>query len=243
MVLPVLVVGCDRDGHEIVEPEPLALEVPEVLQKPPGVESPDEPEEFVPIPVDFSTWPGREEYMTFELMWLGGDEEVALHEEPRKESEVVAQLRWFDGDQLDWAETNVHVDSPRAYRVGEPQVITGIPYDVEFRELEADQREFEVGVDETLYLYQYAGEGTCYLGVAEEIVLADCPTGEVEIEDDGDSRVDGQWRPISQSWWVRVTGGDSDQGWLLVDDAPVEVHPRKIEGFDHTDDFDENIPY
>ncbi len=228
------VVACDEPPEEpVAEPEPeLEMAVIEAMSERP---KPPQGGEAKPRPVGFFTWPGQHEGMTFDLMWLGGDEPLSLREEPDDEASVVATATWFDGEQLAWKDTLVHVQKPRPYTVEEPLELIGTSYDVEFAELEAEERHFELDEGDSVLLYQYGGEGACYVGVEDEIVLAQCPGQGMKAEDDTGLDDGPAWRSLAEQWWVEVAA-DGDRGWFQVHQAPVEVHTRYIEGYDEFDE-------
>lgn len=189
----------------------------------------------VPEEVLFSTWPGRDEHRQVELMWLGGEGEVQLWEAPDRESEQVATIGWEDGEDLIWRESWVRVIAPRALTVENEGIWQGIPYDAEYRELEAEPKEFVLHAGEEIYLYQYDGEGTCFLKVQREIALGDCPNGgTLSVMEEG-----AELLPEEQQWWIKVSEAQGE-GWILVDEAPLEVrvleerapHPEKDHGAD-----------
>lgn len=208
-------------------------ETPEIAEIKPTAtdENEDGPEEVVePEPVEFVTWPGLEKQKTFELMWLGGDEEVELHDEPRADADVVGDVGWLDGQEFEWINTVVYVEEPRSYRVAESTELSVTPYDIEYGELEADERVYELEDGDEIFLYQYGGEKTCYLGIEDDVVLGDCPYDGIDVAGD-ELETEERWTPIAEQWWVEVEV-DGVEGWLFVDEAPVSVHPREVEGYD-----------
>lgn len=241
-----LAVACDRSSEEEVRsPEPV-LEV-----EPPRVESPEVADEDVdeiadevePEAVDFIAWPSSGEQWTFELMWLGGDEEIELRDRPRLDASGVGMVSWMDGDQVEWMETRIHVDRPRLYFVEESITLTGTPYDTEFLELEATERQVEFQAGERVYFYQYAGENRCFIGVGGEILYTGCDllqflTGHDDLEWENED----YFRPYSQQWWVKVDQA-SVQGWMLVDEAAVDVHERRIEGYEDFNEPEDDEPF
>lgn len=228
-------VGCERE--QAVEPPEPAVQV--VLEEPAEAEDPvmEEVVEEEPSPpaASFESWPGREEHRTFELTWLGGEEEAELRQEPDRGADVIARARFFDGEQVEWTQTQVQVVRPRPYQAQQAMRWSGLPYDAEYMEVEAGERQFEFEEGDQLYLYQYGGEGTCFWGVEQEIVLGSCPLDGWRALEGGE---DAPWQPLEQEWWVKVKSGQAE-GWILVDEAPVEVRLRYLEGFDSFDEHDE----
>lgn len=226
--------ACDespKQKAEVPDEEPQMAVIEALAQRPQLAETDPAGGE----PADFATWPGQGEGMTFDLMWLGGDEAIELREAPDQEAAVVATASWLDGEQFEWTGSRVHVDEPRPYTVEVDRELTGLPYDAEFLELEADEQRVELQEGESVYLYQYGGEGACYMGVGSKILLAQCPDEAMSVDDDSDLD-DAEWKPLSQQWWVQVHVDGEDKGWFPVHDAPVEVHLRSVEGYDDFDD-------
>lgn len=238
-VLAVTVVGCEKTPDV---GEPLAeAEIPEAVVEPREEKEEKADEEFEPIVVEFPGWPGDSEQMTFELMWLGGDEALELRESPDPKSEVVAKGRWLDGEEFDWLESRVVVETPRAFRVEEDYETMATPYDVEFGELEAEDVLISLEEGERIYLYQHRGEGSCYMGTRKGVVLGSCPKEKLSAEEELEKHEDS-WTAVDTKWWVKVEG-DGGQGWFVVTDALVEVHPRQLEGYDEWEEAGEYGEY
>lgn len=227
VVLFLLLGGCEREIEESAK-EPPGVELPVVMEPEGEFEGQEEeepeaaPEGLGPDPIWLSTWPGREEHTTVAVMWLGGDEEQPLYKQPDQGSQEIGRFGFEDGADLEWTQSKVYVEKPRELRVLEETEWVGIPFDAEYRELEAEARSFVLEEEERIYLYQYEGEGSCFLGVQGEVALGDCPGGggiavSEEPEEGGQS-----WRPDVQYWWLEIRMG-SVEGWLLVDEAPVDV--------------------
>lgn len=252
LTLPGGWVGCDRGG----EPEAPAPAVPVEREEAPAVEAPAEPdaEEAEPPgppegPLSFSSWPGREELHTFDLMWLGGEREVALYEAPDAASSQVGAASWMDTEEIVWEDTRVRVMEPTAYEATRALEVAGLAYDEDFEELDAEEVRLALEEGEQVALYQYGGEGTCFVGARGQVVLGPCPTEEMGLRavserPDADAQpaqaasegaahpeVKERWRPREQQWWVKVRH-NAQSGWMRVDDAPVEVHVRLIEGYE-----------
>ncbi|RAL24885.1 hypothetical protein DL240_01360 [Lujinxingia litoralis] len=226
-------VACEKEGPapapESVQEEAVPVEPPvAAVEEEPVVEVVEPP----PGPLTFVSWPGREELYTFDLMWLGGEREVALLAEPDPQAEVVDRAGWMDTEELRWQDTRVRVTEPRYYLLESPRELVGLAYDQSFEELEAEEIRLELEEGERLALYQYDGEGSCYLGARGLVVLSGCPEEGVRLEEAEPAEQAGErWRPRAQQWWVKVQGPRA-AGWMRVDDAPVEVHVRQIEGYD-----------
>jgi hypothetical protein len=192
----------------------------------------DEPEEPTgPPTVEFAIWPGGGDWAASELMWLGSGEALELRESPHREASVIAEGRWEDGDLLEWSTSLVRVDAPRPYRVESKTELLGTPYDTEFGELEAKDEVYELDAGARVWLYQYDGDGMCYLLVDEEVILSDCPGESMSVEESSELEEDQGFKPLGEQWWIEVNT-DEGQGWFMVHDAPVEVHSRKAGGFD-----------
>ena len=228
--------GCDRE-EEGSEPEaPPLLDVSPVEE---AVETSEEIVEealeetaFVPDSLWFSTFPGRDEHQRVELMWLGGDERVSVREEPRRDSPVLVEKNWLDGEDLDWNQSRVHVLRPRTLSVARESEWVGIPFDQEFEELEAEPRSYRVEQGELLYLYQYDGEGQCYLGIDQEVALGDCPAeGALAVRE-----ILEDFLPEEQEWWIEILT-EAGPGWLLVDEAPLEVRVLEISAPHHDSEY------
>lgn len=239
LILMICLVGfgaaCEREqaAPSIPAPEEVASDMASSHDEPSPKEA-DEDEEMAESPprASFESWPGREEHRTFELMWLGGDEEYGLREEPAREADVAGVVSFLDGDQLEWTQTVVQVLKPRIYEAEQAMSWSGLSYDAEYMELEAQERRYELQEGDRISLYQYGGEGSCYWGIEQEILLGACPTDHWRVLDEGaNSEEQAPWQPLEQEWWVKVKSDDVE-GWLLVDEAPVEVIQRYIDGFD-----------
>lgn len=230
VALAAVVVACERgpepkaDGKDAGE-----VEIAEIRPAPQFPEYDDAGWDAEPI--DLSSWPGQEEQKTFELTWLGKDETVELREAPEPDAEVVATARWFDGEEVDWVETRVHVDEPQAYRMSEAVEIRATPHDVDDGELEAEEKKYALEEGDQVYVYQAAVGGGCYLGVAEEVVVGDCPDEGLPVEGYDELDAEQIRAPDSQQWWVKVRTDDGS-GWFEVKEAPVEVHVREVEGYE-----------
>jgi len=234
-VAVALLVGCEpqpEPRHEESDPEPLDIAEIEPMI---AVDEHQRPE-LEPEPVDFHSWPGSHAYDTFDLMWLGGDEELPLRDSPQSDADIIGSVTWLDGDHIDWTATRLHVDTPAIYRADSDFELVGTPYDVEFGELALEDDEYIVDEGEPVFVYRYGGDGACYVGVQSEIVYTECPDDNLQRKDGEAIEVDGdeRWEPQSRTWWVEVST-DGLQGWFDIDDAPVEVHARNIEGYDEFD--------
>lgn len=235
-VVAGLLVGCQETPEP--KPEDPGDEQPEVVVIEPAVEFPDDdPEQFEPESVEFAgTWPGAADHETFELMWLGGDDEIELLGEARDDAEVVESASWMDGAEFEWLETRVWVEEPGRLEVVEDTTLEATPYDPEFGQLEAHDETYRLEAGEPLFSYRYDGRGSCYLGVETEIVYAECPEEEVDFGGEtADAEPDRRWGAEASSWWVRVEAGDTE-GWFQVDEAPVEVHQRSVGGYEKLDE-------
>ena len=229
----VWALACQEPPPEKEEATDEVVEIAEIQPRPEPTDEDDEPEDVEPEPVEFATWPGIKKQMTFELMWLGGDEEVALYDEPRPEAEAIGAAGWIDGQEFEWIRTVVYVETPRPYQVEESAEVVVTPYDIEYGELEADEYTVELSAGDDIFLYQYGGEGTCYLGIGTDVVLGDCPHDGISVGDD-DLDSEARWTPLKEQWWVEVSS-DQKRGWFRVDDAPVSVHAREVEGYEYED--------
>ncbi|RVU47917.1 hypothetical protein EA187_00325 [Lujinxingia sediminis] len=252
LMLPGGWVGCDRGGA----PEsPAAPGVPVEREEAPEVVAPAEPDvdEVQPSgppegPLSFASWPGREELHTFDLMWLGGEREVRLHEAPDASSAQVGQASWMDTEEIVWEDTRVQVLEPTSYEVIRALELAGLAYDEDFEELDAEEVRLALEEGEQVALYQYGGEGTCFVGARDQVLLGPCPNEEMGLRKvarpDADvlpqeraaqgaahPEVKERWSPLEQQWWVKVRH-NAHSGWMRVDDAPVEVHVRLIEGYE-----------
>lgn len=229
-IFGVLLLGaCDREapvqsGEDELEEAPV-LQIEEREEREDlGLEEAESAEKAGPESLWLRTWPGREEHSSVAVMWLGGNQEIGIHEEPDGESAEVGRFSFLDGDDLEWNQSRVLVDEPRELTVAAETEWVGIPFDPDYEELEARPRSFYLEEGEAIYLYQYEGEGTCFLGVQGEVVLGDCPGGEVRVEQELEEGE--QWRPLSQQWWLLIAV-EGREGWMRVDEAPVEV--RRID--------------
>ncbi len=226
-----LVVGCEpqpqpKDDEPEPQPEIVVVEAPKPAE--------DDRDAKPVSPVDFfGSWPGEVEYDSFDLMWLGGDDEIELREEPQEDAEVVGVAGWRDGEEFHWRETMVRIDTPRAYESLEDFELEATPYDEEFGQLEAEDIVVDVEAGQKLFAYRYAGEYGCYLGVEQQVVYADCPADQVGVDPEKFDGIDAgeKWTGEHRQWWVMVDGEDGE-GWFRADDAPLEVHPRVVEGYD-----------
>ena len=229
--------GCE-DVPQQVDAGQAAVPVAEID---PVAEFSDSDSEESPHPgaADFSTWPGTREDETFALMWLGGDEQVQLRAEPTDEAEVVASASWPDGGELEWLATRVRVDEPRAMQAQRAVELVASTYHREERRLATDQQHFELAAGDRVFFYQYDGEETCYYGVGDQIVLGDCLPEALAAVGEGQPAEGEPVTPVSKQWWVRVETPEGSRGWMLVDEAPVEVHRRALEGYDGIDGPDE----
>ena len=225
--------ACERAPEQKAESSDEEPEMA-IIEPRPELSPERKPAVWEPESVDFSTWPGSVDAESFDLMWLGGEESVELHAEPRREADVGGTTSWLDGEEIDWSATVVQIEEPRRYRADEAFVLEATPFDAEFGELEREVREYELDEDEVLYSYRYDGDGMCYLGIDGQIVYATCPDGRI-VADAGDEVEDSEmaWHPVEARWWVEVDEGPS--GWFVVDDAPVEVLAREVEGYDGVD--------
>ena len=210
----------------------------------PADEEPDmRPEE----PVELRSWPGRHEQMTFDLTWLGGDEEMKLRDKPDVDAEVVATKNILDGEQVDWLRSRLRVDEPRIYIATDKVELIATPYLTEEDELGEEELIFVLEEEDPVFLYEYAGEESCLLGVHAELVVADCPEEPSFVEKEPEAGGEEfekkeRWKPLSSQWWVKV---DSDEGpgWFEVADAPVDVHTRRVEGYDKFGEPEDSEPF
>lgn len=221
-------IGACQD-HPEADGQPPEVEPAVAVVDPPEDEPPSDDEDVESVVVEFATWPGGDE-KTFGVMWLGGDETLTLVEKPEPDSEIVAEASWLDGQELEWMDTIVVVDEPRPFVIDDEFVSAVMHYDIDYAELEAEETTIVFEEGQQVYLYRYDGEQTCYLGTDEGVVLSDCPAEKMAPADEVEA-YDDPWTPRSEQWWVEVDG-DGERGWFRVEEAPVEVHPRKPEGYD-----------
>lgn len=225
--------GCEPTPEQVerTDPQPAVAEI----EPAPRIPEPDLHEPDHPGSATFSTWPGYEEHRTFEVMWLGGDGDVELYDEAGGDGDPLETASWLDGTKMEWLDSMVHVDEPRPLEVTRTVEIVATPYDVETKRLAADDNYYELSAGDRLFLYHYGGEQSCYYGVDDSIVLSDCLSDPVNIDDETGLDVEAPWTPLSKQWWLLVESPQGTRGWMLVDEAPVEIHERQLEGFDGVD--------
>lgn len=262
VVVAAVVAGCEPEDDDPAELPRLQTERADIADRIDGLGEPAQPDEqqpdeeqIDPPAVDFpGSWPGQADHDTFELMWLGGDREVELREQPRLDAPVVGVAGWTDAHQMRWEQTLIRVEHPRPLHTVESIELMGTAYDVDVGQLEAREEAWQLDEDERLYAYRRNIEGDCFLGIGSEVVLTDClyervePADELSDPDETDETVETDvpgdvdlWSPLSKQWWVGVRAEAAD-GWLLVDDVDVEVLPRRLEGYDEFDETPGEVP-
>ncbi len=191
-----------------------------------------------PRPAFFDGWPGADEGMrSFELVWLGGEEELPLRVESIPDAPVVTVATYEDGEEVDWVQTRLVVVEPRLVAFVEDWQMWALEYDEEKGEVEGEEIEAEFEAGDKTEIYSGAG-GECYLSHEEKIVLAECPPDDyveaVSARGEAlDEEVVMDGRRIE--WWIKATWRD-ERGWFEVEEAPVEIHERRMEGYDMRDD-------
>lgn len=185
--------------------------------------------------LEVEAWPGQGEMLTFQLTWLGGEEEVVLRERPDENSAEVARRSWEDGSDVDWEETRVVVLAVRPFRALKDVRLEVMPFDPQAEVLEPEEMVEEnvvvtVSQGELIELYQYVGEETCYLGIGGQMYVGDCPGKEFETAvavEEGQRRL----TPLEQEWWVLVGDGEA-RGWVRADNSLFEAHTRRMEAYE-----------
>jgi len=120
--------------------------------------------------------------------------------------------------KLEWEESIVAVTVPRPLIAGAETKFRASGLDATTGEL-GEEVEVTVPKGRAYDLYQYDGEGTCYLGSGQQVFLDSCP-------DPAQDRHAGNsdTTAVAQQWWVRIA---SPKGWLKIDDAKFAT---EIEG-------------
>lgn len=181
--------------------------------------------------LEVEAWPGQREMLTFSLTWLGGEEEVVLRAGPDLASAEVARRGWEDGSEVEWSDTRVVVLAGRPFRALKDARLKVISFDpgaevVEPEEMVEEEFALEVKAGELIDVYQYVGEGACYLGAGEQMYVGDCPgkefVADVEVEE-GERKLE----PLEQEWWVLV-GDGAERGWVRADDSLFEARTRRM---------------
>ncbi|MBA2661299.1 MAG: hypothetical protein H0U74_03340 [Bradymonadaceae bacterium] len=227
--------ACERQLASPPEPAvlpPTAVEA-DVAVTPEIVESADAGRDAAaepgPAPFVIESWPGREEMHTFSLTWLGGSDEIALRQHPDALSASVAEVSWPDGNEVEWKETRVVVTRPRIYRALRQTRFVGVFYDplaepIEPEEMVASEETLTIEAEERVALFQYAGEGACYVEVRERLYLGSCPAKQFAAESEP-SVGRRKFQPLEQQWWVLVEHKKAS-GWVRVDESLFEVRTR-----------------
>lgn len=181
--------------------------------------------------LEVESWPGRRDMSTFSITWLGGEETVALHEFPRAQSAEIARRSWEDGSEVEWSDTRVVVYAGRPFRALRDTRLDVVEFDPTVEPLEPEEMidqnvVLEIKAGESIQLYQFMGDETCYLGVSEKIYVGDCPGKDFQAEADGDA---GRLRlePLEQEWWVLV-GEGAERGWVQLGGSLFETRIRRM---------------
>lgn len=145
---------------------------------------------------------------------------VDLFETYEPGAKTVASVRFREKEPLTWKQSVVYVTKPRAFEATKPikellwAAKTGKEEPVEFAK------------GERLYLYHYAGEGTCEVGWfdGDEFLLGNgnCPGNAPDSGWKTDAPGDSN-KAIESQWWVLFNADNKVDGWIHVTDELFEV--------------------
>jgi hypothetical protein len=161
------------------------------------------------------TWPFDDGKSQYRLVWSGGDTNLPMFSEPDPNSQLITELSYSDGQQIDTVGDYVAVYQPAIYQTRRRLEISGVAVSRGGERRGPFSRKLRRGASVAVYLY--AGGDDCYLGVGGTIVLADCPTKKNYIGSFDESWQPLQMQPLSKIWWVRVST-PAATGWVPLDD-------------------------
>lgn len=227
-----------QDDPEPVEPtQKKEAAAGEETQKQAATKEPEAPAKdeadgpAIPELRDLKLHPYSEEFSTAKITWLGDNKKLKLHEGPATPSPQTGELMVKKGDEIEWQKTRTHVLEPRAYTADEDLKLGGVYYMEEDGTLAQEPREVSFKRGDILYLYHYAGEGTCYVGWQEqdkeEFVLANsvCPSSGASKWSAAEEP--DELSPQRREWWVMVEPKEDERGWILIEGDSFKVEPAK----------------
>ncbi len=185
--------------------------------------------------LEVESWPGRREMSTFSITWLGGAETVVLREFPRTLSAEVSTRSWEDGSEVEWSDTRVVVYAGRPFQALKNTRMEVVEFDPTVEPLQPEEMidqyvTLEINEGDSIELYQFVGDETCYIGVNEKIYVGDCPGKDFQTNADGS---EGKLRlePLEQEWWALV-GDGAQRGWVQLDGALFETRIRRMTDYE-----------
>lgn len=189
-----------------------------------SAEAPEEkkeakPEGPTPPARAIQTHPNIEEFIQSKAV-KKVDGMVDMFETYEPGAKTVASVRFRDKEQLKWKQSVVYVTRPRAFEATKP-----------IKELlwaakTSEEGTVEFAKGDKLYLYHYAGEGTCEVGWfdGDEFLLGNgnCPSNVPDsgwkTDEPGDSN-----KAIESQWWVLYNADNKVDGWIHVTDELFEI--------------------
>lgn len=206
----ICVVGCktsktEADPPAAQEQQPTA---PEEVER-----SEPEPEQVTFVPVTIPGTPHDEEGTSIRLMWAAESGEVTLVTPAGSSGQPSGKARLEHGKEIEFGDTVVVVTRGARLTAASDEVAltdamgfapaTGV-----YAETARDET---ITRSDEVYMLKYAGEGTCYVQVNDNVFLANCPNDEFQPV---------TTKPEQYAWWVMI----GDTGWLRVDErVKVEV--------------------
>ena len=180
-------------------------------------EKPEAPKQLKPEPTfRRDGWPANETDRSFSLKWTAPTKTTRLFEAPSLNADTVDDVKFQEGQQLTWSQSQVAVFKAKTYVAKEAVKLEGILMSEGYR----TGNDFEV-LDmypaQSLQLFGYAGDGQCFVAKSKDKVLkAPCPS---------DTKFAGEFYPQDPSrafqaekqiWWVYLST-DAAEGWYPVD--------------------------
>jgi len=149
---------------------------------------------------------------------------LTIYESPSLQATVVRRMEQpVRGQELGYEETRFHTTAP-----GRLLALSSIPFEGrnmgDLRFLTRDdyysgpfqRSESEIPAGDTIQFLQHRAEGSCFVRIGEDVWDADlCWSRQEKMFD--------RLEEATTEWWIRITEGGTPLGWLLVEEATLEI--------------------
>jgi hypothetical protein len=149
---------------------------------------------------------------------------LPLHEEPSRSSPVIKKHEIGKGARIDYDLTRYRNIKPGIVKTDQSVTLSGRNFNAisylsrsEYYSGNIPYKDYAFREGTSFEYLQYRAEGSCFIRWNNEVYDIDyCPWLDME-----DTQFTVESEPVNE-WWIRVTKGHTDLGWLLIDKSTVD---------------------
>jgi hypothetical protein len=167
---------------------------------------------------DSELWPGEGKPSFFAKTNL-----IILYKEPTTKSPVKNELKTEKGQKIHYDMTRYRNIKPGSIKTKKSVTLTGKNLGSitslsrsEYYSTKTPRKDHVFKKGDSFEYLQYRAEGSCIIRWKREVYIIEyCPWLDVE-----NTQFTLESEPVNE-WWLRVTKGHTDLGWLLIDKSTV----------------------